>query len=154
MDKKLTEEQLDHLSENLFDCAFSLTAQQVQSMVRELQQYRKTTGQPLCRINAIELGNLKKGVYAVVDIPDRHPTDTPLYIMPEVFVIPEPATISNIREICPDGVTQTEFATGWNNCRKHALDFSKIPPLMKGVDPECRGWNACRTAMKFDTTNQ
>ena len=38
---KLTDEQLEHLAGNLFDCGFGMSAHQVQAMVLELQEYRK-----------------------------------------------------------------------------------------------------------------
>lgn len=38
---KMTNQQLDHLAANLFDCGFGVSAQQVQSMVVEIQDSRK-----------------------------------------------------------------------------------------------------------------
>lgn len=63
------------------------------------------------------------------------------------IVIPEPATHRNINEICPPGVNQTLFASGWNASRKSGMNSGRIPPIVKGIDAECVGWNACRAAM-------
>lgn len=63
------------------------------------------------------------------------------------IVIPEPATHRNINEICPPGVNQTLFASGWNASRKSGMNSGRIPPIVKGIDAECMGWNACRAAM-------
>lgn len=67
-------------------------------------------------------------------------------VMNEI-VIPEPATHRNINEICPPGVNQTLFASGWNASRKSGMNSGRIPPIVKGIDAECMGWNACRDAM-------
>lgn len=64
----------------------------------------------------------------------------------EIF-IPEPATHRNINEICQPGVNQTLFASGWNASRKSGMNSGRIPPIVKGIDAECVGWNACRAAM-------
>lgn len=37
---------------------------------------------PFCRIDAIEKANIERGIYAVVDIPERHPTDMALFKEP------------------------------------------------------------------------
>ena len=63
------------------------------------------------------------------------------------IVIPEPATHRNINEICPPGVNQTLFASGWNASRKSGMNSGRIPPIVKGIDAECVGWNAYRAAM-------
>lgn len=63
------------------------------------------------------------------------------------IVIPEAATHLNITEICPPGVNQTVFASGWNASRKSGMSSGRIPPIVKGIDAECMGWNACRAAM-------
>ncbi|WP_336683236.1 DUF551 domain-containing protein [Enterobacter cloacae] len=68
-------------------------------------------------------------------------------VMNEI-VIPEPATHRNINEICPPGVNQTLFASGWNASRKSGMNSGRIPPIVKGIDAECMGWNACRAAMR------
>lgn len=57
---KLTDEQLLHLSKNLFDCAFGVNAQQVQSMVVELQEYRKAASQPVGWTDEQELRSVDK----------------------------------------------------------------------------------------------
>ncbi|HGW3767022.1 TPA: hypothetical protein ACNH1M_001198 [Enterobacter cloacae] len=67
-------------------------------------------------------------------------------VMNEI-VIPEPATHRNINEICPPGVNQTLYASGWNASRKSGMNSGRIPPIVKGIDAECMGWNACRDAM-------
>lgn len=66
------------------------------------------------------------------------------------FSIPEPATLTNISQLCPLDVnlSQTDFATGWNDCRQHALVHDGIPPIIKGVHAVAQGWNACRAAMQ------
>ena len=63
------------------------------------------------------------------------------------IVIPEPMTHRSISEICPPGVNQTLFASGWNASRKSGMNSGRIPPIVKGIDAECVGWNACRAAM-------
>lgn len=66
------------------------------------------------------------------------------------FSIPEPATLTNISHLCPLDVnlSQTDFSTGWNDCRQHALIHDGIPPIIKGVHAVAQGWNACRAAMQ------
>jgi len=65
------------------------------------------------------------------------------------FVIPEPATLTNISQLCPLDVnlSQTDFASGWNDCRKFALTQGRVPPIVKGVHAVAQGWNACRAKM-------
>ncbi|ELQ6105670.1 hypothetical protein R2233_000808 [Cronobacter turicensis] len=43
--------------------------------------------EPFCRISAIEKANIDMGIYAIVDIPSRHPTDIPLYTAPPAPVV-------------------------------------------------------------------
>lgn len=115
--------------------------------------------EPFCRISAIEKVNIDKGVYAVVDIPSRHPSDMPLYAAPPApgavsdgFIIPEVATLTNINQLCPLDVnlSQTDFATGWNECRNFALANNAIPAVVKGISAYCQGCNACRAAMQAE----
>ncbi|WP_065368223.1 hypothetical protein [Kosakonia sacchari] len=72
--------------------------------------------------------------------------------VPDVFVIPEPATLTNINQLCPLDVnlSQTDFATGWNECRQFALANNAMPPVVKGISAYCQGWNACRAAMQAE----
>ena len=69
------------------------------------------------------------------------------------FVIPEPATLTNISQLCPLDVnlSQTDFASGWNDCRKFALTQGRVPPIVKGVHAVAQGWNACRAAVLNQT---
>ncbi|MFV9180706.1 hypothetical protein [Serratia marcescens] len=69
--------------------------------------------------------------------------------VPRVIVIPEAATLTNINQLCPldNNLSQTDFATGWNDCRQHALTHDRLPPVIKGVHAVAQGWNACRVAM-------
>ncbi|HHL0959906.1 TPA: hypothetical protein ACQVH3_004680 [Serratia marcescens] len=64
-------------------------------------------------------------------------------------VIPEAATLTNINQLCPldKDLSQTDFATGWNDCRQYALMHGALPPVIKGVHAAAQGWNACRAAM-------
>lgn len=72
----------------------------------------------------------------------------PAYITDD-FTIPEPATLTNINQLCPldNGLSQTDFATGWNECRRVAMAKNAVPPLVKGISAQCQGWNACRADM-------
>ena len=74
--------------------------------------------------------------------------------VPDEFVIPEPATLTNINQLCPldKGLSQTDFATGWNECRRVAMAKNAVPPIVKGISAQCQGWNACRAAMQADVT--
>jgi hypothetical protein len=65
---------------------------------RELQEYRKASKEPLCRISPIELASLRKGMYAVVDIPSRHLADTPLYTAPQPLSEAERAELQEYRK--------------------------------------------------------
>ncbi len=79
---KLSKEKLAHYAAH--------TEGPVKAMDRELLERRERDAQePFCRINAIEKANIDKGIYAVVDIPSRHPTDAPLYLAP-----PAPVTLT------------------------------------------------------------
>lgn len=73
----------------------------------------------------------------------------PIAVRPN-FVIPEPATLTNINQLCPLdlNLSQTDFATGWNECRKSAKTHGRVPPIVKDINANCRGWNACRDAMR------
>lgn len=66
----------------------------------------------------------------------------------EVGMELEEATLTNINQLCPlsENLSQTELATGWNKCRQYAMTHGKIPPMIKGITAECRGWNAYRAA--------
>ncbi|QDL31150.1 DUF551 domain-containing protein [Serratia liquefaciens] len=76
-------------------------------------------------------------------------TAPPAPAVPNVIAIPEAATLTNINQLCPldNDLSQTDFATGWNDCRQHALTHDELPPVIKGVHCAAQGWNACRTAM-------
>ncbi|MND65124.1 hypothetical protein D3C81_565030 [compost metagenome] len=65
---------------------------------------------------------------------------------PRVTAIPEAATLTNINQLCPldNDLSQTDFATGWNDCRQYALTHDELPPVIKGVHAAAQGWNACR----------
>lgn len=39
--------------------------------------------EPFCRIDRNEFANIEKGIWAVVDIPNRHEEDIPLYLHPD-----------------------------------------------------------------------
>lgn len=69
--------------------------------------------------------------------------------VPDAFIIPEIATLTNINKLCPLDInlSQTNFATGWNDCRNYALNYGELPPIIKGVNAGAQGWNACRAAM-------
>ncbi|RYM66023.1 hypothetical protein BSQ98_09820 [Serratia liquefaciens] len=81
---------------------------------------------------------------------------TPLYTappataVPSVIAIPEAATLTNINQLCPldSNLSQTDFATGWNDCRQYALTHDGLPPVIKGVHAAAQGWNACRAALE------
>ncbi|KKZ18095.1 hypothetical protein AAY84_12130 [Serratia marcescens] len=84
---------------------------------------------------------------APVDLDEGEEDATPL--APRVTAIPEAATLTNINQLCPLGnnLIQTDFATGWNDCRQYALTHDALPPVIKGVHAAAQGWNACRAAM-------
>lgn len=92
----------------------------------------------------------EKYVQLLVDwVKDRKPFAPAPVAVPDVFVIPEPATLTNINQLCPldKGLSQTDFATGWNECRRVAMAKNAVPPIVKGISAQCQGWNACRAAM-------
>ncbi|MEL5710171.1 hypothetical protein [Serratia bockelmannii] len=88
------------------------------------------------------------------------PYDTKLFTappaVPHVTVIPEAATLTNINQLCPldNNLSQTDFATGWNDCRQCALTHDGVPPVIKGVHAAAQGWNACRAAMPAQPVSQ
>ncbi|MBI6181111.1 hypothetical protein JEQ07_11975 [Serratia proteamaculans] len=81
------------------------------------------------------------------------PYDTKLFTappaVPHVTVIPEAATLTNINRLCPldNNLSQTDFATGWNDCRQYAITNDGVPPVAQGWHSAAQGWNACRAAM-------
>lgn len=81
--------------------------------------------------------------------PVVNPEFTGAPAVPRVTAIPEAATLTNINQLCPldNNLSQTDFATGWNDCRQYALTHDGVPPVIKGVHAAAQGWNACRAAM-------
>ncbi|HEJ7884142.1 TPA: hypothetical protein SMI12_001065 [Serratia liquefaciens] len=69
--------------------------------------------------------------------------------VPRVTEIPEAATLTNINQLCPldNNLSQTDFATGWNDCRQYAITNDGVPPVAQGWHSAAQGWNACRAAM-------
>lgn len=80
----------------------------------------------------------------------------PAPAVPHVTAIPEAATLTNINQLCPldSNLSQTDFATGWNDCLQHALTHDGLPPVIKGVHAAAQGWNACRAAMLAQPVSQ
>lgn len=83
-------------------------------------------------------------------------TAPPAPAVPRVSVIPEAATLTNINQLCPldKDLSQTDFATGWNDCRQYALTHDGLPPVIKGIHAAAQGWNACRAAMLAQPVSQ
>lgn len=88
------------------------------------------------------------------------PYDTKLFTappaVPHVTVIPEAATLTNINRLCPldNNLSQTDFATGWNDCRQYSITNDGVPPVAQGWHSAAQGWNACRAAMLAQPVSQ
>lgn len=108
--------------------------------------------EPFCRISAIEKANIDKGMYAVVDIPSRHPSDMPLYAAP-----PAPVDV-------PDEQHSERFDWSYENWANHLGgrhqnndpacyyefgSFMAVAEMLRQFGNVQRkvGWNAYRTAM-------
>ncbi|MGI1757563.1 hypothetical protein [Serratia marcescens] len=92
--------------------------------------------------STFDFNNLPDGVNKLYAAP-------PAPAVPRVIEIPETATLPNINQLCPldKDLSQTDFATGWNDCRQYALTYGGLPPVIKRVHAAAQGWNACRAAM-------
>ncbi|MGO3395607.1 MAG: hypothetical protein ACTINL_03815 [Serratia proteamaculans] len=83
-------------------------------------------------------------------------TAPPAPAVPRVTEIPEAATLTNINQLCPldNNLSQTDFATGWNDCRQYAITNDRVPPVAQGWHSTAQGWNACRAAMLAQPVSQ
>lgn len=83
-------------------------------------------------------------------------TAPPALGVPRVTSIPDAATLTNINQLCPmdSNLSQTDFSTGWNDCRQYALTHEGLPPVIKGVHAAAQGWNDCRAAMLAQPVSQ
>lgn len=103
-----------------------------------------------------------RGHLATVLTDDELPIGTKLYTappalgVPRVTSIPDAATLTNINQLCPmdSNLSQTDFSTGWNDCRQYALTHEGLPPVIKGVHAAAQGWNDCRAAMLAQPVSQ
>lgn len=124
-------------------------------MARELLANREA--QPVGYI--AEVSGNRVGVLRGLPMPDVGSliyTAPPAPAVPSVIAIPEVATLTNINQLCPldNNLSQTDFATGWNDCRQYALTHDGVPPVIKGVHAAAQGWNACRAAMLAQPVSQ
>jgi|GEM_PF-3416225 len=103
------------------------------------------------RGDKLEMDDIHAVTMALTEAGFRATPPAPVAV-PDEFVIPEVATLTNIERLCPLDVnlSQTDFATGWNECRQFALANNAIPPVVNGISAYCQGWNACRAAMQAE----
>lgn len=154
MTQTLTTEQLKNLIEFNgpgHDASSANTdSWEVHAMASELLANREA--QPVAEV-------FIRGHLATVLTDDELPIGTKLYTappapapapaVPRVTEIPEAATLTNINQLCPldNNLSQTDFATGWNDCRQYAITNDGVPPVAQGWHSAAQGWNACRAAM-------
>ncbi|WP_261804354.1 DUF551 domain-containing protein [Serratia ureilytica] len=150
----LTTERLKDLTFHRSKLIFPASHEEAAAMARELLANREV--QPVaCDIERIERHALPAGEcprqsrVVLLSSLQRLLTAPPAPAVPRVIEIPETATLTNINQLCPldKDLSQTDFATGWNDCRQYALTHDGLPPVIKGVHAAAQGWNACRAAM-------
>lgn len=147
----LTTEQLREIAEKIDLPPNNITTQVMAQMARELLANREA--QPVRYLNNFSgvCVTLEQQPNAADDMAVYSPlfTTPPARPVPRGIVIPEAATLTNINQLCPldKDLSQTDFATGWNDCRQYALTHGGLLPVIKGVHAAAQGWNACRAVM-------
>lgn len=85
---EISKERVEAMAANILEC-HDVKPSEVKALagLALLALRERAEPEPFCRISAIEKTNIDMGIYAIVDIPSRHPTDIPLYAAPPAPVV-------------------------------------------------------------------